>query len=344
MTAAQQLEAFKALLARLEPDVAKAFLDAVAAASGAIDIKALTAAIASGRIEEAIRIVQQARALFFPLDDAIRAAYIAGGQFVMENLPTLRNPLNGTRILISFDGRHTRAEQWSRRQGELVIDAIIEGQGEAARTMITAGIQSNRSPSAIARDLAGRKNLLTGKREGGIIGLNASQTDTLIASRQDLATGTPASLRRYLSRGSRDKSFDGTIKAVIDGRTTLEKDLLERIVESQKSKMLIARAKTIAQDQAYTALSAGQHEGWGQAIESGATKAGDVTKRWQHNHNVPARPDHQQMNGTVVTFNEPFQMPDGSRMQHDHDPAGGVRNVTNCHCSTFYRLRKGRDA
>lgn len=342
-TAAQQRKAFEALLKKLEPTVAKAFLDAVNAAAGAVDLGALTEAIKNGKIEEAVRIIQRVQALYFPLDDAIRSAYIAGGQFVAGGLGLMKNPLNGNRVLISFDGRHPRAEAWTRSMAGTLIEGINAQQIQMVRTVVAAGLQAGRHSSAIALDIVGRKNLITGKREGGFLGLNSGQTDTLITAWDDLSSGDPKRLKHYLSLKSRDRRFDAIVNKAIKDGTKIPTKTIDAISQGHKSKMLLQRGKTIAKDQAHTALASGQHEGWAQLIESGAVKAEDVTKRWQHNLNIPARPDHQAMSGTVVTFNQPFKMPDNTLMQHDHDPAGGPKNNLHCHCYTFYRLRKGRD-
>jgi hypothetical protein len=33
-----------------------------------------------------------------------------------------------------------------------------------------------------------------------------------------------------------------------------------------------------------------------------------------------------------------FIMPDGTAMQHSHDPAGGVAHNANCRCDTLYSV------
>ena len=345
LTPRQQQDLLTALRKRLDPGMADAFLSVIQAIADSVDVTKLTAAIKAGRVDEAVAMFNQLRALYFPLDDAIRAAYIEGGKFALAYLPALRNPLNGTSLAIGFDGRHVRAEAWARERAAQLITGpygIIDEQRELVRDVIVRGIAENRNTAEIARDIVGRVNPLTGKREGGLIGLSAPQTQTLMNARNDLNAGTPSSLRTYLSRSSRNRTYDALVNRAIKGEATLTAAQIEQILAGQKNKMLKQRGQTIATNETYTALSAGQHEGWQQLIDSGAVKAVDVEKRWQHNRNDPFRKDHLAMSGTVVDFNGTFSL-GGVAMKHDHDPNGGMKNNLGCHCTTFYRLRKGRD-
>ena len=341
LTLRQQQALIEALVKRVSPDIAKAFVTAINTATNQINVAALTAAIRAGNIGVIIQLIQMPRALLFPLEEAIRSAFMAGALSVADQLP-LRNPFNGSKLVVAFDGHHPLAETWARNNGANLIEGILESQIASVRAVIADGIAINRSTSEMALDLVGRINRATGKREGGILGLNASQTDTLIGARADLSSGEAWRLRHYLNLKSRDPSFDKIVKEAIRTGEKLPRDVIEKILTKHKNKMLQQRGEMIARDQAYTAIDTGQHQGWKQLADSGQVSPKDVTKRWQHNLNRPARPDHQAMSGTVVALDEAFQMPDGSRMQHTHDPAGGGKNNLWCHCTTFYRLRKGR--
>jgi hypothetical protein len=340
LTPKQTQDLLNALRLKYEPDVAAAFIDAIGKMATGIPFQRLVDLIDQGRVSEAVALVEQLRALFFPLDDTLRSVFIQGGLFTMENLPALRS-LNGTRFLIGFNGRHVRAEAWARDRVGTLITSIEQEQVELIRNVIVDGLKVGRNSAAVARDLVGTKNPVTGMREGGIIGLSSPQTDTLINSRYDLYSGDPKRLERYLSRESRNKTYDAMVKRAIRGETRLTSAQIEEILKAQKSKMLRQRGETIARNETYTALSAGQHEGWQQVIDAGAVKASDVTKRWQHNLNNPFRPDHVALSGTTIAFDQKFSV-GGAQMAHDHDPAGGAKNNINCHCTTFYRLRKGR--
>lgn len=341
LTLRQQQALIEALVKRVSPEIARAFVAAINTASNQINVAALTAAIRSGNIGQIIALIRTPQALLFPMDEAIRAAFMAGALAVADQLP-LRNPFTGSKLVVAFDGHHPLAETWARNNAGSLIEGILESQIQSVRAIIADGIAINRSTSEMALDLVGRINRATGQREGGILGLNASQTDTLIGARADLSSGEAWRLKHYLNLKSRDPSFDRIVEEAIRTGQPLPRDVIEQILTKQKSRMLKQRGEMIARDQAYTAIDTGQHQGWQQLTQSGQVSPRDVTKRWQHNLNRPARPDHLEISGTVKALDEAFEMPDGTRMQHTHDPAGGAKNNLWCHCTTFYRLRKGR--
>jgi hypothetical protein len=341
LTLRQQQALIDALAKRVAPDIAKAFVAAINTASNQINVAALTAAIRAGNLGAIMAILRSPQALFFPMNEAVRAAFMAGALSVADQVP-FKNPFNGSRLLVAFDGHHSLAEKWARDNGATLIEGILESQILSVRAIIADGIAINRTTSEMALDLVGRINRATGKREGGILGLNASQTDTLIGARADLSSGEAWRLKHYLNLKSRDPAFDKIVEQAIRTGQPLPRDVIEQILTKQKNRMLKQRGEMIARDQAYTAIDTGQHQGWKQLADSGQVSPRDVTKRWQHNLNRPARPDHLEISGKVVSLDEAFEMPDGTRMQHTHDSAGGAKNCLNCHCTTFYRLRKGR--
>ena len=340
MTPRQHQALMGELLKRVSPAIAQAFIAAITASSNKINIAALTAAIRSGNIGAVMEIARTSRALMFPMEEAVRAAFMAGAMSVAGQVPP-RNPFDGSRLLVSFDGRHHRAETWLRANGEKMFDGILGGQTDVVRAIIADGIGINRPVNEIALDLVGRINRATGQREGGVLGLSSSQTDTLIGARTDLSSGEAWRLKHYLNLKSRDPAFDGLVEEAIRTGKKLDQATIDRILTKQKSRMLKQRGEVIARDQAFTAIDVGQHQGWEQLVDNGTFKAGDVTKRWQHNLNRPARPDHQAMSGTVKTLREPFLMGDGSLMQHTHDPAGGPGNNLFCYAPTTSIARLG---
>lgn len=58
-----------------------------------------------------------------------------------------------------------------------------------------------------------------------------------------------------------------------------------------------------------------------------------MKKKWVSGGNRPGRrPQHQEMDGVVVPFNEPFEMPDGTKLMYPRDPAGPPEHTIFCGC------------
>lgn len=342
MNRAQWQKALDAYLNRFEPEIAKALQQVIAAMGAAAPIKDIVEALNRGDVEAVVRLLQHTASIYFPFSEALRQAYMGGGAFAISQLPT-RSPFSGDRLVISFNGNHNRAVAWLNNYTEDTITGLTAQQQAAVRSVISIGLDTNRNTAEIARDLVGRIDPNTGRRVGGILGLNDGQTKLILKARQVLEAGDADGLAWYMQLASRDINQDRIInRALREGRKLTAAEI-NQILGRHSDKLAYQRGLAVARTEAYAALSAGQHEGWTQALDNGLLRAGDVTKRWQHSRNIPARPDHVGMNGRTIAFNELFMMPDGTRMQHAHDPAGGPKNNINCHCTTFYRLRKGRD-
>ena len=170
-------------LAKLEPKVAKAFLDAIGTIRKAADPAAIARLIEQGDIEGAIKAMRFEASLFGPLDRALEEAYRNGGDAILAALPVIRDPYLGTRLVIGFDGRHPRAEKWARDMSSNLIVEIINEQADMARDVIRQGIVNGKNPRATALEIVGRVNTTTGQREGGFIGLTRQQVGWVQSAR-----------------------------------------------------------------------------------------------------------------------------------------------------------------
>lgn len=89
MTTLSQLEA---QLAKMEPEIARAFIAAVQDLKSTAQLALVARALEEGRIEDALRVLNVDPAFFAPLDDAIRAAYLMGGRDAIAALPVIPDP------------------------------------------------------------------------------------------------------------------------------------------------------------------------------------------------------------------------------------------------------------
>jgi hypothetical protein len=320
-----QQRIIEALLKQFGPIIAKAFADAIAAANIRLNERALIEAIAQRDLDAAVELLRFDDAILFPLQDAIRAAYVAGGTSVGETVP--KSIAAGW----GFNGRHPRAERWIAQRGAELVQGIDQ-ERQAARAVILAGQEEGRGAQSIARDITGRLNPITGRREGGIIGLTSEQTDYAISARGELTRLDP----HYLTRKLRDTRYDPMVrKAIASGKPLSQADV-DKITGRYKDRMLKRRGETISKTEAFTAQAAGRDEAYRQTLEKPGVEA--VTVRWQHNLSEKPRPDHVAMNGTVIDMGQTFDF-DDAQMRFPHDPAGGAKHSIGCRCIAVYRIR-----
>ena len=321
-----QRKLYAQLLARYNREIADAFVQALAKVRGAVDMRALAAAIDAGDLMRAGQLLRMDNATLFPLTEAVRAGYIAGGQSVAQVLP-------GALATFAFDGRHMRAEAWVSQHAGTLVQGIADDTLPMLRAVLQDGIERGRGGVSVARDIVGRLNRATGRREGGFLGLTSQQTDAAIRARAQLTNLDSG----YFNRKLRDRRFDAMVRKAIDNDQTLSATDIDRITLRYRDRMAKYRGEMIARNEAHTALSQGQSEGWQQLIEEG--KVEGVLKSWVWNDaGQEGREDHMAMSSMpAIPFDQPFTMADGAQLMHPHDPAGGPEHSIGCRCTTQYR-------
>lgn len=332
-----QAQLFAELQARYGPETANAFMAAVRDIKRAADVRRVIQALAAGDIEAAIQATNLDPAVYGPMQDAIAQAFRAGGQATAESMPVLRDE-TGARMVFRFDGRNLRVEELLREHSAALVTNIDDDARQGLRLAATAGMERGDNPTTTALNMVGRINRVTGQREGGIIGLTVPQVEFVENARAQLASGDPKAMRAYLERGRRDKRFDRSVtKAIREGKP-VPKEIADKAITAYSNQLLKLRGDTLGLNETFTALESSKREAYAQAIESGKVTAQAVTKKWRHLSSENPRVDHVAMAGRVVPFDQPFVLPDGTMMQHPHDPSAPVRHVAGCKCQCDYRI------
>jgi hypothetical protein len=323
-----------ALLAQYEARIRDAFIAAILSARRAIDVRALEAALEAQDISRAVELLRMNQALLFPLESALAAAYVAGGQMVAAGAPM-------TALVFGFDGRHPRAEQWTRNHVGTLITNIVQEQVELTRQVIERQLIAGISPRDAALDIVGRVNLATGRREGGLYGLDIPRANRLAAVVDGMKT--PEGVRSLVIDGEggprvkykvNPATEQRILRAYRDGTAVSPAD--RAISARQYENMLLkARGETIARTESITALRAGRREGIEQAIEQGAIQSSRIKRRWNATMDARTRPDHEAMHRREIEGMEaPWVLPDGSRMMFPGDTSLGAAadQTINCRC------------
>lgn len=326
--------AIRAFLDKWEPQLRDAFLEAFQAVSDRVSIRALSEQLKNGDVEGALKVVGLSDRDFVHVKVTIGAAYQNYGVGISKQIPAARDEV-GAIIKTIFDPMGARARNWVERRSSTLVTEITRDGRNSIRNAIAAGMYSGKSVEAIARDLVGTVDRRTGKRTGGIIGLTSGQEEWQRRYAGELASADPATLRKALSRGLRDKKFDRYVEAALKGGTALPADIQSKMLIAYRNNSLMYRAKTIAGNETRRAMAAGQRESWQQAIDADQIDEEDIRRTWVTARDERVRHTHRMipgMNAKGVGWNQPFKTPTGDSMgaPHDTDPM--------CRCHELIKL------
>lgn len=310
-----------------EPILRLAFLDAVADVVSRAELGKIVERLERGDIEGAIEAVHLDPAAFRTLDNGLAQAFDAGGRSAIGALPALRDP-SGGRFVIRWDARNIRAESWLRQHSSTLIGRIDLDQRNSLRAALAEGMAAGRNPKSVALDIVGRLNRITGRREGGIVGLTAPQSAAVAKARAALLSGDPAAMRAYLELGRRDRRFDSAVLKAIGGGMKLDAAAVNRIIGRYGDRLLQLRGETIARTETMAALNQSGIEAMNQAVDSGAVKLETVTKHWHTARDPRVRDSHAAIDRQSVGLNGIFS----NGLAYPGDPAGGAAETANCRC------------
>ena len=324
---------FDQLLDKYEPVLKAAFLDAIADIRNHVTLKLLVERLERGDVAGALDVLQIEREAFGKLELAFAEAYNAGGIDLADGLK-LRDP-QGQRIVFRFAVRNPEAEAWLAEHSATMVTRIVEDQRQGIRQALTEGLAAGQNPRRTALDVVGRVSRVTGKREGGIIGLTAPQAEYVASARQEIVSGD---LRAYLARERRDKRFDGAVrKALAEGRA-LDAALVDRIIGRYADRLLALRGEMLSRTETMMALGKSRDDAMRQAIASGKVDPMLVTKRWRSASDDRVRHSHRALNGDEVGFYGAFQSPSGASLRFPGDPDAPIRETSGCRCTLEYRV------
>lgn len=301
------------LTAKWEPRLRAAFLKAISDIVNRVNISEIERLIRQGDIEGAVRAVGLSPMDFVGLQNAITDTFDDGGSNTESNIPKLG------RIEFRFDIRNAVAEEITRTQsGTLITGNILADQLDAIRNHLTEGVIAGDNPRQTALELVGRKNTVTGQREGGVIGLTSSQEAWQRKYAGELLSSNPDDLANALTRNLRDKRYDAAIRKAIATGKPIPAATREKMMMAYRNRSLKYRADTIARTETIKALAQSQTEAYRQAIENGNVAREDIKRYWVTAGDERVRHTHRLIPGINpdgVGWDEPFKVPlseDGS--------------------------------
>ncbi len=327
---------FELLLDEWEPRIRNAFLNAIADIKSEVVLKRLVERLERGDVQGAIEALQIDAEAFGRLELEIANAYNAGGIDMASSL-VLREP-DGSRVAFRFGVRNPEAEQWLRQHSASLVTRIVDDQREGIRQALAEGLVRGDNPRRTALDVVGRINRVTGRREGGVIGLTAQQERAAARARLELRAGEPDQLRAYLNRERRDKRFDRVVTEAIRTGKPIPNETIQRMVGRYADRLLALRGEMLSRTETVMALGKSRDDAMRQAIVSGKVDAAFVTKRWRSAADDRVRHSHRALNGTEVGFYEAFQSPSGATLRFPGDPEAPISETSGCRCSMEFRI------
>ena len=331
---ARQTVQFRTLIAKLAPDLRKAFLAGVADLGDRVDMKALVAALKVNDIDGAIAAMHITEGAFYQYTATKTAAYAQGGALAAT---TINGPPGGG-VAFRFDMANPRAQEWIAANVADYVTRLTDEAQAVVRAAILEGYTAGRHPNSIAVEIAGR--MQGGKRVGGLVGMSGPQGDHVASMRARLASGDPAEMAKVFGMTRRDKRLDATIRKAIEAGKPVSAADIERMTQRYTDRLIAKRAEDIARTETGMSVMSARAESWEQAAETLGYDASAVIKTFVHGGGVKdPRPHHVAANGmSVEGLDTPFILENGASLQYALDPNAPISETANCTCDTTFRM------
>jgi len=323
---------------RLEGGVRDAFLASVDRITSDVQLSLLIEAIEAQDVPRVLALLNLERGYFAPLDRGLTAAYQEAGDAVMSAW-VAQATAAGAQVRAVFDARNPRAEEWLRSQSSRLIAEITDDAREAVRAVMARNIEVGTAPRKTALDLIGRINRVTGKREGGIIGLGSQREGWAAQALEELKADPTtksgrAQLQKYLGRKARDRRFDSLVMRAIRDEKPVSGTDAERIIQRYRDRLLRNRGEMIARTELLGSVHAAQDEGLAQMIESGKVSRQNIEGTWDAQDDKDTRPSHAAMDGQKRLQGEAFVSGNGNRLLYPGDRSQGAPGdeIIQCRC------------
>ncbi len=217
-------------------------------------------------------------------------------------------------IGVSFDDESTKVQEQIQGYALDLIQQVTDDSVAAIRRILSEGQAAGQNPIDTARDIR------------DVIGLTESQALAVVNYRRELEQGSPGALQRSL----RDKRFDPSVRAAIAGTAPLDAEQIDAMVERYRDRFLAYRAQTIARTEAMRAVNTGSRAAMQQAIDDGTLDPGQIRRTWIATEDDRTRPDHRDLDGQTVGWDEPYRLSNGVTIRWPHDDQAPADQTINC--------------
>lgn len=322
------------------PKIQEAFLSAMQDIVDRALLNEMVKAIENNDVEALFKATGFTPAALSPLLDEIEQSYLNGAQSEVSTWPKVINSPTGL-IVFRYNLRNRVVENDLRDYSSSLVSNLTEEARTVVKNTLQRGMISGKNPRSTALDIVGRINPITGKREGGILGLNSFQEQWVVNAKRYLEQLD----KKYFDLNLRDKRFDSIVKKAIENNIPITTANIDKLLTAYKSKILRYRGETIARTETIQSLNRGAYSSFLQAIDEGTLNIAQITKEWDDVRDKRVRHTHRSMGNKYnknhgIDLQEPFVSPSGARLMFPGDISlgAGAKEVTNCRCKNKYRV------
>lgn len=334
----------QALMRKMEPQVARAFIAAIRDLTSNVRFNDLIAAIERNDLEAAIRAIDMEPAVFARLTGTIAESFSAGGAIVAGG--TAWRGATGGRVVVRWDMANPRAEKYIREMNSKITGWFTNEAREIIRDTMANGYALGRGPRQIGLELVGR--VTPNGRQGGVVGLSAPQAKYV----QNMRKALEENPRSYFVVNEKtkewemhftkaDKRYNAMIKRAAQSGEPLSRGQIDKITQRYSDRLLKLRGDTIARTETAQAVEAGRFEAFEQYQEKTGVPDEAIVRRWDHAGGKTSRDWHDAMNGMeVIGLSQPFITPRGAALMFPCDTSlgAGADEVVNCRCAQVIRI------
>ena len=283
----------------MEPKIRDAFLRAVKAVKDDTTVAAIAAALESGSVDEAMKLLDVEGKLEAALGgkglaagvqsvrEAIQQTFASGAQAAIKQLPSRIG------VDVAFDMFNPRTVGFLNGYSMDLIKGITDQTRDSIRQVIVDAFQNGGHPREQAREI----------RE--MIGLTPYQQRAVDNYRAALEGGSQADLQNALGRALRDGRYDRSLLSAMQNQTSLPPAKVDVMVGRYEERFINYRATTIARTESLRAANKGQRALWEQAVEQGLLP-GDVEREWEVSGDERTCDECNDLDGETARLDEEF--------------------------------------
>lgn len=227
------------------------------------------------------------------LDDAFAPLVIAltkGTRASLQSgVATVQSALPRTAAQFTITPNAPRVVTSTGALTQKVVKAMQADVRATLLQIIERSVRDGVNPRVVARDLRAS------------LGLSAAQERQVQNFRRALETGDTA---KALGYERRDRRFDAKVR-----KGDLTPAEIEKMTDRYRERRVALNAEAVTRTAALDSQRAAQRLAWDEAIADGIVREKDLRRRWVTILDGRERQTHNAMNGTVVGFDEPFDVP-----------------------------------